>query len=114
VTSRLLARTHTLVRLAWAAGALAAVAAAVSFAAIWKEDSGDAIGRTVAVLWILTGLAYLLVPVLQRLTSAGRAPDEMRAIAELDGVELVATRSHSGTFDPALEPDERLLLRRKP
>jgi hypothetical protein len=71
-------------------------------------------GRVIAVLWILTGLGYLLVPVLQRFTAAGRAPEETRLLAELDGVELVATRSVEATFDPKLEPGERLLLRRRP
>ena len=112
VTARLLARTATLARLALAAGGLALAAAATSYVAIRKDDSGDALGRTVAVLWILAGLAYLLVPVLQRFMAAGRERDDVRVLAELDGVELVATRSHAGTFDPGLEPGERLSLRR--
>ena len=113
VTSRLFARSRALVRLAWIAGALATVAATASYGAIWRGESDDAVARAIAVLWILTGLAYLLVPVLQRYTSAGHAPDEMRVLAELDGVELVAIRSGVGTFDPALEPGERMVLRRK-
>lgn len=111
-TSRLLARFPALVRLAWAAGGLAAAAAVVSFVAIWREDSGDALGRALAVLWILAGLAFLLVPVLQRFTAAGHTHDEPRVLAELDGIELVATRNHDGSLAPALEPGERLALRR--
>ena len=112
-TSRLLARSQRLVRLATATGALAAAAAAVSFVAIRSDDPGDTIGRVVAVLWILTGLGFLLVPVLQRFAAAGHVADEARLLAELDGVELVATRTSSTAIDPGLEPGERLLLRRR-
>ena len=112
-TSRLLARSPALVRLAWAAGALAAAAASASYVAIWRVDSGDTLGRALAALWILAGLAFLLVPVLQRFSAAGHTHDEPRVLAELDGVELVATRNHEGSFAPALEPGERLVLRRR-
>jgi hypothetical protein len=113
VTARLLARSNALVRLAALAGVLAAASAVVTDVAIWRDDPGDTFGRVIAVLWILTGLAYLLVPVLQRFTASGRAPGEVRLLAELDGVELVATRSRAATIDPRLEPGERLLLRRR-
>ena len=112
VTARLLARSRALVRLAWVAGALATVAAAVSYVAIWSDDSGDSLGRAIAVLWILAGLAYLLVPVLQRFTSAGARSGVERVVAELDGVELVATRSKDGLAVEVL-PGERLVLRRR-
>jgi hypothetical protein len=112
VTARLLARSRALVRLAWIAGALATVAATVSYVAIWGDDSGDALGRAIAVLWILTGLAYLLVPVLQRFTAAGVPPGAERLLAELDGVEIVATRSREGVAVD-LQPGERLVLRRR-
>ena len=112
VTARLLARSPALVRLAWVAGALATIAAAFSYVAIWRDDSGDSIGRVIAVLWILAGLAYLLVPVLQRFTAAGAQPGDERVVAELDGVELVATRSHDGLAVDVL-PGERLVLRRR-
>lgn len=112
VTARLLARSAALVRLAWLAGALAAAAAATSYVAIWNDDPGDAIGRLVAALWILAGLAYLLVPVLQRFSAAGESPAAERVVAELDGIELVATRS-SGGMSVELHPGERLVLRRR-
>ena len=111
VTARLLSRSRALVRLAWVAGALATVAAAVSYVAISRDDSGDGLGRLIAVLWILAGLAYLLVPVLQRFTAAGTPPGGERTIAELDGVEVVATRSRDG-LAVELQPGERLVLRR--
>jgi len=112
-TARLLARTPSLVQLAGVAGGLAAIAAAVSTAAIFSDSPGDTFGRIIGVLWIFTGLCFLLVPVLQRFTAAGHTPEEMRLLAELDGVELVATRSRTATIDPRLEPGERLLLRRR-
>ena len=112
VTARLLARSPAIVRLAWAAGTLAAVAAIASYVAIWKDDSGDAMARGLAVLWILTGLAYLLVPVLQRFSSAGTPAGDERLVAELEGVEVVATRSGRGVAVD-LHRGERLLLRRR-
>ena len=114
VTAQLLARTRFVMRLAWLAGALAATAAGVSIAAIWADDPGDTIGRLVAVLWILAGLAYLLVPVLQRFTTAGVPATAERVLAELGDIELVATHAHEGTLEVRLEPGERLLLRRVP
>jgi hypothetical protein len=113
VTAQLLARTPPVVRLAWAAGGLAAAAAAMSAFAIWKDDPGDTVGKALAALWILTGLAYLLVPVLQRFTTAGVPESAERVLAELDGVELVATHAHDEAIDVRLEPGERLVLRRR-
>ena len=113
VTAQLLARTPSVTRLAWVACALAATAAAVSIGAIWSDEPGDAIGRTIAVLWILAGLAYLLVPVIQRFTTAGVPETAERLLAELDGIELVATHAHDGALDVRLEPGERLMLRRR-
>jgi hypothetical protein len=112
VTARLLARSRALVRLAWVAGSLATIAAAVSYIAIWGDDSGDSLGRAIAVLWIFAGLAYLLVPVLQRFAAAGGQPGSERVVAELDGVELVATLSTDG-FAVDVRPGERLVLRRR-
>ena len=112
VTARLLGRSPALVRLAWVAGALATASAAVSYMAIWRDDSGDDLGRVIAVLWILTGLAYLLVPVLQRFSAAVSPPGGERVVAELDGVELVATQSKDGVAVD-LHPGERLVLRRR-
>jgi hypothetical protein len=113
VTARLLARSPSIARLAAASGVLAALASGASIGAIWNEDPGDTIGKTLAVLWILAGLAYLLVPVLQRFSAAGHLPDEIRVLAALDDIELVATRSGEGAIDPRLAPGERLLLRRR-
>ena len=110
-TALLLARREALVRLAWGAGALAGSAAIVSIAGIWAEPDDEAFIKIVAILWILTGLAYFLVPILQRMTSTG-SQETSRVLAELDGIELVATRSLDGV-EPRLERGERLALRRR-
>jgi hypothetical protein len=110
-TALLLARREALVRLAWGAGALAGLAATISIVGIWSEPDADAFIKLVAVLWILTGLAYFLVPILQRMTSAGEETSS-RVLAELDGVELVATRALDG-IEVRLERGERLALRRR-
>jgi hypothetical protein len=115
VTARLQARARSIVRLAGAAGGLAALAAGVSIGAIWRESPGDTLGKTIAVLWILAGLAYLLVPVLQRFTSVGVDQAEVRVLAELDGVELVASRGPvEGVAATSPVAGERLVLRRRP
>lgn len=112
VSAQLLARSPLVARLAWLAGGLAAAATAASIVAIWNEDPGSTAGKAIAVLWILSALAYFLVPVLQRFTSAGVPETAERVIAELDGVALVATHAREGAIDVRLEPGERLLLRR--
>jgi hypothetical protein len=112
VTAQLMARTTLGVRLAWSAGVLAAGASAISLAAIWQDDPGDTIGKTLAVAWIFTGLTYLLIPVLHRFATAGAASSDERVIASLDDVELVLTRSRDG-LEIELDPGERLILRRR-
>lgn len=111
VTARLLAESATLTPLAMVTGLLAALAAGVSVYAVWGNDS-DAIGKVLAVLWILTAVCYLLVPVLERFR--GETPDpEVRVLAALDDVQLVLTRSKEGLV-VELAPGERLALRRRP
>ncbi len=112
-TSLLLARRPALERLAMGAGALAALAAALSIVGIWTEADSDAFLRALAALWILAVLAYFLVPVLARFTAAGASDTEVRVLAELDSVELIATHVRVGALDAKLEPGERLALRRR-
>jgi hypothetical protein len=110
-TALLLARTDTAQRLALASGAASGTAAAISIAAIWTDDGGDGWIKTIAILWILAVLAYVLVPVADRFTRAGLSTEE-RVLAVLDGVELVATTTPGSVgIDPTLAPGERLLLR---
>ncbi len=112
-TAVLLARGPMLQRLAAAAGALAALAAVVSTIGIWSEPGGDGFVKGVAALWILAVLAYFLIPVLGRFTAAGRPATDTRVLAQLDGIELVATRAREGAIDVRLESGERLALRRR-
>jgi len=113
-TGLLLARRRAFVRLAGAAGVLAAVAAALSIGAVWSENPSDTFTKTLAVLWVLAALCYFLVPVLQRFTAAGVEEHAVRVLAELDGVELVASR-HPVEGVPTEPPasGERLFLRRR-
>ena len=111
-TALLLARSTLVTRLAWLAGGLAVSASTASIAAIWTESPSSAAGKAIAVLWILTAVAYLLVPVLERFTSAGVPATAERVLAQLDGIELVATHARDGGVRVDLEPGEQLLLRR--
>jgi hypothetical protein len=97
-----------------AATAVAVTAAAGgTVAAIWTEPEDTAWAKVLAVLWILAGLGWFLLPVLQRLMAAGAATEE-RVVAELDGVELVASRSAlEGIAVEAPARGEHLVLRRR-
>jgi hypothetical protein len=110
-TARLLAESPALTPLAVAAGILAGCAASLSVYAIWDHES-DAIGKALAVLWILTGVCYFLIPVLERFRAETPDPD-VRVLASLDDVELVLAKSNNGLV-VELAPGERLVLRRRP
>lgn len=113
-TGLLLARRRAIVALAAAAGALAALAATVSVAGIWIEPDSESFVKALAVLWILAGPAYFLVPILQRFSSVGAEEAAVRILAELDGVELVASRgSLDGVRVDSPAPGEQLVLRRR-
>lgn len=113
-TGLLLARRPALVGLAAAAGALAALAATASVAGIWIEPDSASFVKALAVLWILAALAYFLVPILQRFSSVGAEEAAIRVLAELDGVELVASRGLvEGVRVEPLTSGERLVLRRR-
>jgi len=110
VTARLLAESPVLTRLAVVTGILAGCAGSLSVYAIWDHES-DELGKALAVLWILTGVCYFLIPVLDRFRAETPDPD-VRVLASLDDVELVLTRADSGLV-VELAPGERLLLRRR-
>lgn len=113
-TGLLLTRRPALARLAGVAGGLAAVAAALSVIGVWAEPSDGTFVKVLAVLWILAALCFFLVPVLQRFTAAGIEKSAMRVVAELDGVEVVASRRPiEGVALEAPAPGERLYLRRR-
>ncbi len=112
-TGALLARSPRLLLLSVGAGALAGLAAALSIVGIWTEPDADGFVKALAALWILAVLGYFLVPVLGRWSSAGGDETDVRVVAVLGDVEVVATR---GTRDVAgvevcLRPGERAVLR---
>ena len=113
VTARLLAESASLTPLAMIAGLLAALAAALSTYAIWSDSATESMAKGIAVLWILTGVCYLLVPVLERFRGARVDDHEVRVLATLDDVQLVLTHSNDG-LEVVLAPGERLALRRSP
>jgi hypothetical protein len=110
-TQRLLLRTAALLRLVAGTAAAAALATLLTCVGI-GQDNADGLWQVTAIAWVLTGLGYLLLPVLQRFTTAGPVPLAARVLAELDGVELIAVRSRNG-LDVRLAPEERLQLRRR-
>jgi hypothetical protein len=114
-TQRLLLRVEGLTWLLVATIVAAAVATLLTAGSIWSEDGGsDAGWQAVAIFWIFTILGYLLLPVLQRFTTAGPSSSEARVLGTLDGVELVATRDPlDGVAVEAPAPGERLVLRRR-
>lgn len=111
VTQLLLLAGRRLLLLVAATAAFAIVACAGTILAVWTEPDDTTWAKVLAVLWILAGLCWFLLPVLQRFTAAGADPVD-RVVGELDGVELVATRSLEG-LDIRLARGERLLLRRR-
>ena len=113
VTARLLAESASLTPLAMLAGMLTGVAAAVSTYAIWDGGDSESIVKALAALWILTGVCYLLVPVLERFQGTRTDDPGARVLATLDDVQLVLTHSNDG-LEVVLAPGERLALRRSP
>jgi hypothetical protein len=59
---------------------------------IWAEVEDGGLWKAVGSCWILGVLGWLLVPVLQRYTSAGADATAVRVLAVLDDVDLVAGR----------------------
>jgi hypothetical protein len=110
-TQLLLLSGRRLLPLVALTAALVTAAIGGTIAAIWTEPDDTAWAKVLAALWILAGLGWCLLPVLQRFTAAG-ASTEDRVLAELDGIELVATHSQEG-ISPRLARGERLVLRRK-
>jgi hypothetical protein len=89
------------------------LAAITTSIGLWQEHSSDGTWKVAGSLWIVGGVGWLLLPVLQRFSDAATAVVvEQRVLAELDGVEIVATRSSDG-LEIELEPGERLVLRRR-
>lgn len=111
VTQLLLLSGRRLLPLVLATQALVATAVGGTITALWTEPDDTTWAKILAATWILAALCWFLLPVLQRYTAAG-AGKEDRLLGELDGVELVATRTGAGR-EIRLARGERLLLRRR-
>lgn len=111
VTQLLIVDGKRLLPLVALTAGLATAAIGGTITAIWIEPDSTAWAKVLAALWILAALCWFLLPVLQRYTAAG-VPVDDRVLDELDGIVLVATRSHDG-LDVRLARGERLTLRRK-
>ena len=111
VTQRLLLRVEAYRTLVAGTAATAALATLLTCVGI-GQDNTDGLWQLTAILWILAVLGYLLLPVLQRFSTAGGVQAAARIVAELDDVQLVALRSSNG-LDVRLAPGERLQLRRR-
>jgi len=81
-------------------------------AGIWEESAGDGLWKTAGSCWIVGVMGWILLPVLQRFTAAATSGTELRVLAVLDDVELMAAPSGEG-LQVSLRPGERLLLRRR-
>ena len=108
-TAWLVARGVTAARLVLATAILAGLAALFSDLALAFDDRFDGWGKLLAALWILAVLAYVLTPLVSRLTPPPHTTG--RVLARLDDVELVVTTD--GGLEPELRPGERLVLRRR-
>lgn len=110
MTQLVLHRGHHawLIFVTWAALSLAAL---TSSSALWSENSDDT-WTVAASLWIVGLVGWLNMPVLQRFSAAGAPRGAERLVAELDGIEVVATPSREG-ISVDLHPGERLVLRRR-
>ena len=120
-TNRLLLRLPSLTPV-WSAtlGAIS-IATLLTVIAIWNGGGNAGLVKTIAAFWILSGLGWLLVPVLQR-TALARAvfeaaPGAERMVATLADVDALATgrpREGDRVVDVSgLAPGEQLVLRRR-
>jgi len=112
-TSLLLLRSNRLASIVIGEAIAVGLASLLVISGIWGDDLSGGAAQADAVLWIVAVLCWLLIPVLQRVTMTRDTRLSERVLAELDGVELVATRSAIGV-DVRLARGETLLLRRIP
>jgi hypothetical protein len=115
-TGLLVTARPALRRLALGAGALAALAVSLTLVPVWRDEApGSVLAKAMGVTWVLSVLAYLLAPVLQRWTAVGELEAGERVLASLDEIELVAARAPRGgvVVTDRPRPGERLVLRRR-
>jgi hypothetical protein len=119
VTSLLLLRGRALLVVVAGEAVALGIASLIVINGIWSDDLSDGAAKADAVFWILGVLGWLLIPVLQRFTGAGVESSAVRSsavrvLAELDGVELVASRGPvEGIRVEQPSAGERLVLRRR-
>jgi hypothetical protein len=90
------------------------VAVLLTVVAIWSGADSSGMGKAIATFWILAVLGWLLVPVLQRFSNVDAEAAPVRILAELDDVELVASRGPvEGIGVDTPSTGERLFLRRR-
>ena len=111
VTQLLLFSNRRLLVLVVVTDVLVALAVGGAVTALWAEPNDTTWAKLLAATWILAALGWFLLPVLQRYTEAGPGGGD-RLLAELNGIELIATHAHDG-IDVRLARGERLSLRRR-
>lgn len=116
-TNALLLRDRRFTLLVAATGIAATLTALFVIVTIWSRNPGSDLGRTIGAFAILTGLGYLLTPVLQRFAAAPARGEsaEPVVLATLDSVELVSSREPVEGVEVTARPPrgERLILRRR-
>jgi hypothetical protein len=106
-TDILLLRDRHFVPLVVATAVALAVTSGLILVLIWAEpDGSSAIAKALGASAILTGLGYLLTPVLQRMTRAPAAGADEAVIATLDGIELVSTEKAAGASAAVVVSDQ--------
>jgi hypothetical protein len=87
-------------------GAAAAIASAITISSLWRESSGDTMGKAIAVFWILAIVGFLATPIVNKLSqqtpledarqdrpSAVEIEQDSTSIAVIGDVEVVAAPS---------------------
>ncbi len=99
----------TLLTLFWVNCSLAVIGASMSVVAIMAADATAGYGKTLAAVWILAVLAYLLIPVGRRLSAAPPTTEGPLRIDLAEGAETAGThvRLASGV---ATLPHETIVL----
>jgi hypothetical protein len=113
-TQLLLLRDPRLRFLAWGTAATLGLATALTAAGIWSDEVDDAAWKAVAALWILGVLGWLLVPVLQRLSTTASDPRTTlaeRVIARLEQVDVVVNGAESEASLVIESPRGELVIR---
>ncbi|HXY16583.1 MAG TPA: hypothetical protein VEH79_00225 [Gaiellaceae bacterium] len=120
-TNRLLLRLASLSSVWGATLGAISIATLLTVISIWSGGGHPGLAKTIAAFWILAGLGWLLVPVLQRTALASAvtavAPPADRIVATLGDIEALTTAApQEGDLVvdvSSLAPGEQLVLRRR-